>query len=135
MVGGQHWVDERKQAEQVRVTQMNASERDERCSRTEERVCSNKVTMKEKKLLTSVGVVRDCPSLGHNRQSAKADLFGWPSEGPVQRTHECSFLGRDHIGGDNAGTNWRYRETVLPIDAGPSGMTRMGYVGSIFQIL
>jgi len=70
-----------------------------------------------------------CPLLRsrHNLQSAKADLsLGHPTD-----LHNASmnalFWGVITLGGDNAGIDWKYRETLLSIDAGPSGMTRMGY--------
>src|ERR1039457_1846686 len=48
MVGGQHRVDERKRAEQVRVPQMNGTDRDRRGSCADAQVCSNSVISKTK---------------------------------------------------------------------------------------
>ena len=61
MFGGQHRVDERKRAEQVRVTQMNGS-RKRRSSCVDEEVCANTMIGKRKKLkktLDTADVVRD----------------------------------------------------------------------------
>jgi hypothetical protein len=57
----QHWVDERKQAEHVRVTQMNGSDRDERGSLSRGGVLKQSEDVKNK-TLEMAGVVRDCPS-------------------------------------------------------------------------
>src|ERR1017187_9440632 len=58
MFGGQHRADERKRAEQVRVTQMNGTDRDRRGSCADEEVCSNPAISK-RKTLAMAGVVRD----------------------------------------------------------------------------
>jgi hypothetical protein len=58
MFGGQHRVDERKRAEQVRVTQMKRRDREGRGSCADEEVCPNPV-IKKIKTLDMVGVVRD----------------------------------------------------------------------------
>jgi hypothetical protein len=59
----QHWVDERKQAEHVRVTQMNGSDRDERGSLSRGGVLKQSEDVKNK-TLEMAGVVREGPSAG-----------------------------------------------------------------------
>jgi len=56
MFAGQHRVDERKRAEQIRVTQMNRSDGNRRSSCADTGVCSNPLTSKGKTLATA-GVV------------------------------------------------------------------------------
>src|SRR5258705_773853 len=100
MFGGQHCVDERKRAGQVRAPQMNRSGRKRRSSCADEEVCSNLVIRKIKKLLTrpasleiSLLLQQPSPELcidwRGDHQSMRYALYASPPSSPGGSIHGC----------------------------------------------